>query len=100
MDLAPPSDWRPPLILAAGGAMPPPPGPPVLPPLLFFEHRYTENNYSHGTGFTCVIFPTVWFGFGFCRPWILRSSDGSSLIWDITSSPRGVEPPSTRQLEF
>ena len=35
-----------------------------------------------------------------CRPWILKSSVGSSLIWDMTSSPREVEPPSTRLLEF
>ena len=52
------------------------------------------------TSFKTVKSATTWFGFGFCGPWILRSSDGSSLIWDITSSPRGVEPPSTRQLEF
>ena len=32
-------------------------------------------------------------------PWILRC-DGLFLIWDITSSPRGVEPPSTKQLEL
>ena len=40
----------------------------------------------------------VWFGF--VGPEFLRSSDGSSLIWDITSNPRGVEPPSTKQLEL
>ena len=31
----------------------------------------------------------VWF----CGPWILGSSNGFFLIWDITSSPRRVEPP-------
>ena len=37
----------------------------------------------------------------FCGPWILRSSDGTSHFSGIpSSSPRGVEPPSTRQLEL
>ena len=31
----------------------------------------------------------VWFGF--CGRCILRLSDGSSLIWDLTASPSGVE---------
>ena len=38
----------------------------------------------------------VWF----CGPWILRFSDGLYLSLDITSSPSGVEPHSTKQLEL
>ena len=44
----------------------------------------------------------VWFGLVWlCGPWILRSSDGTSHISGIpSSSPRGVEPPSTMQFEL
>ena len=44
----------------------------------------------------------VWFGLVWlCGPWILRSIDGTSNFSGIpSSSPRGVEPPSTRQLEL
>ena len=45
----------------------------------------------------------VWFELVlvlFCGPWILRSSDGLSIVWDIIPSPREIEPPSTKQLEL
>ena len=70
---------------------------PTVKPLLFrctmFKMEHQEK--PHFQYSECSV-SLIWF-FG---PWILRSSDGSSLIWDITSSPRGVEPPFTRQLEL
>ena len=51
--------------------------------------------------FEPITFGTLYYAWsGFCGPWNLRSSDRASLIWDITSSPRGVEPPSTKPLEL
>ena len=51
---------------------------------------------------TVIIFAVFWFGLVWlCWPWILRSSNGISHFSGIpSSSPRGVEPPSTRQLEL
>ena len=90
---------------------------------IFFSQSHTNDNACYSILNYCMVFIStrvkdstyirffkneiryfinlVNFGLDwFCGPQILRYSDGSSLIWDITSSPSGVEPPSTKQLEL